>query len=300
MKRTEKGERQNVVALLDDFRQDWEATAEREDLIQCIQFYRVPMGGRPPLSRRGEARIEVFYPTHRRALVQEIVWHSPDGFEFGYHGSGPADAALNILLLFVTEAEARRYHQDFKSDFVARIDQEKGGKISAKAIRNWLEDRLATHPSQQIWTAAERGVAIVLLGWDIETAPIYDDPRRWNRYHHHEDPKWPDFRGRRPWSCGVPKQVRYQVMYSKACAFMDGYYVAFRQTSELVRLSERFPFLNVPHYDQVKWRILDGDGFDDENVEGGDYILAARIALALTASRYPGLRDPDYVPSLGG
>lgn len=56
---------------------------------------------------------------------------------------------------------------------------------------------------------------------------------------------------------------------------------------------------SIPHYDTVKWYILDGDGFDDENWEGGDYMLACRIALHLTASRYQGLRDPDFIPTLG-
>jgi len=30
-------------------------------------------------------------------IKQEIVCHSPTGFEWGYGGSGPADLALNIL-----------------------------------------------------------------------------------------------------------------------------------------------------------------------------------------------------------
>ena len=30
-----------------------------------------------------------------------VIQHSPDGFEWGYEGSGPADLALNILNAFV-------------------------------------------------------------------------------------------------------------------------------------------------------------------------------------------------------
>ncbi len=49
------------------------------------------------------------------------VWnHSPDGFSWGYHGSGPAQLALALLLdLGVDEKWAARHHQDFKRAFVA-------------------------------------------------------------------------------------------------------------------------------------------------------------------------------------
>ncbi|HRV02762.1 MAG TPA: DUF6011 domain-containing protein [Mesotoga sp.] len=65
------------------------------------------------------------------------IFHSPDGYEWGYSGSGPADLALNILLLFVEESEAYRLHQQFKSQFVASMPEE-GGIIENKDIRNWL------------------------------------------------------------------------------------------------------------------------------------------------------------------
>ena len=49
------------------------------------------------------------------------VWnHSPDGFSWGYHGSGPAQLALALLLdRGVGEKWAARHHQDFKGAFVA-------------------------------------------------------------------------------------------------------------------------------------------------------------------------------------
>src|SRR5262245_8383263 len=60
---------------------------------------------------------------------QQIVNHSPDGFEWSYHGSGPAQLALAILLEhFVTRfdsheaiAKAINYHQDFKNLTVANF-----------------------------------------------------------------------------------------------------------------------------------------------------------------------------------
>ncbi len=47
-------------------------------------------------------------------VPHRIVRHSPDGFEWGYGGSGPAELALNILALFVGEEKAYPLHQDFK------------------------------------------------------------------------------------------------------------------------------------------------------------------------------------------
>ncbi|KKN16952.1 hypothetical protein LCGC14_0970690 [marine sediment metagenome] len=46
--------------------------------------------------------------------------HSPDGFSWGYHGSGPAQLALAILLDATLDGEvAQANYQDFKDEFVA-------------------------------------------------------------------------------------------------------------------------------------------------------------------------------------
>lgn len=63
------------------------------------------------------------------------IFHSPDGYEWGYPGSGPADLALNIPLLFVEESETYMLHQQFKTQFIASMPQE-GGIIENKDIRN--------------------------------------------------------------------------------------------------------------------------------------------------------------------
>jgi len=47
------------------------------------------------------------------------VWsHSPDGFNAGYAGSGPAQLALAILMKFTNNKTAMRLHQEFKSIFL--------------------------------------------------------------------------------------------------------------------------------------------------------------------------------------
>lgn len=75
-------------------------------------------------------------------LIQNIVYHSPDGFEWGYHGSGPADLALNILDLILPSKEANRLHQLFKGQFVAQVPQE-GGEIKLSDVIRWIAQHYA-------------------------------------------------------------------------------------------------------------------------------------------------------------
>ena len=54
---------------------------------------------------------------------QKIVNHSPDGFNWGYGGSGPAQLALAILLRFLSNREALSRYQQFKWDVIATLPQ---------------------------------------------------------------------------------------------------------------------------------------------------------------------------------
>ena len=70
---------------------------------------------------------------------QEIVNHSPDGFNLGYSGSGPAQLALGLLLDVTENREiASRYYQLFKADAVAQFGE--NWEISEVAILRWLVD----------------------------------------------------------------------------------------------------------------------------------------------------------------
>lgn len=73
-------------------------------------------------------------------VSQRIVKHSPDGFEWGYGGSGPADLALNILCLLLPKRKAFRLYQDFKREFIAPMPK-KGGLIKKEDIFNWIEKK---------------------------------------------------------------------------------------------------------------------------------------------------------------
>lgn len=51
---------------------------------------------------------------------QKLFNHSPDGFGWGYRGSGPAQLALALLLDTTGDNfKALKLHQDFKEEFVA-------------------------------------------------------------------------------------------------------------------------------------------------------------------------------------
>ena len=69
-----------------------------------------------------------------------LVCHSPDGFEWGYGGSGPAELALNILAMFMTKEDAAIAHQAFKWAYIATMPEE-GGVIKSADIINWIKKR---------------------------------------------------------------------------------------------------------------------------------------------------------------
>jgi len=94
--------------------------------------------GDPVMFKRTEDGIETNIP-------HEMIYHSPDGFEWGYGGSGPADFALNILFAFTNdEMFSRDMHQEFKWFFIAGAPKE-GGEIKNSDIRTWITDKLKSY-----------------------------------------------------------------------------------------------------------------------------------------------------------
>jgi hypothetical protein len=54
---------------------------------------------------------------------QEIVNHSPDGFNWSYSGSGCAQLSLAILLEVFDKQTALKYYQRFKDEVIALLPQ---------------------------------------------------------------------------------------------------------------------------------------------------------------------------------
>lgn len=95
-----------------------------------------------------------------------VIEHSPDGFEFGYPGSGPADLALNICEWYLRHigydgqimecfngttcfSLAFALHQDFKDAFVVGIPRYSryghlgvGAEIPFSDIKAWFDVHL--------------------------------------------------------------------------------------------------------------------------------------------------------------
>lgn len=72
--------------------------------------------------------------------------HSPDGFAWGYGGSGPSQLALAILADFLEdERDALKYYQDFKWRAVVQLPQQDNWTITATQVRDILNEIIAGH-----------------------------------------------------------------------------------------------------------------------------------------------------------
>jgi hypothetical protein len=86
--------------------------------------------------------------------LRHVNYHSLDGFEWGYGGSGPADLALSILAHYFGEKHVNgsylmrlkvtqdapkcyQYHQDFKRDFIATWKQS-NWQLTSEEIYAWV------------------------------------------------------------------------------------------------------------------------------------------------------------------
>lgn len=67
-----------------------------------------------------------------------LVNHSPDGFNWGYHGSGPAQLALALLLDHTGSAEvALNHYQAFKAAVVSTWGAK--WELTGEQIDEWLK-----------------------------------------------------------------------------------------------------------------------------------------------------------------
>lgn len=87
-----------------------------------------------------------------------VVHHSPDGFEFGYGGSGAADLALNACQLYLNIVQysgaktkcfdghcwklAWFLHQEFKREFIQGVHWRKGATIPFGKMDRWFKENM--------------------------------------------------------------------------------------------------------------------------------------------------------------
>lgn len=80
-----------------------------------------------------------------RHRLSHVVRHSPDGFNWGYGGSGPSDLALSIAYDCLSKEDAERYYMHVKARFVAPAGPKL--RIDADDVVAWIEG-LKTRPGQ--------------------------------------------------------------------------------------------------------------------------------------------------------
>lgn len=81
---------------------------------------------------------EAFSPA--RSL--KIRNHSPDGFAWGYGGSGPAQLALGILLEVADKATAELLYQDYKWSVISMLPDDEGStwQVNSDEVKKWVNN----------------------------------------------------------------------------------------------------------------------------------------------------------------
>jgi len=71
--------------------------------------------------------------------LKHLVKHSPDGFEFGYEGSGPSDLARSIVGDYLDDPNPDpRLYQAFLRAVLAHLETDGPHMVSEKSVRNVL------------------------------------------------------------------------------------------------------------------------------------------------------------------
>jgi hypothetical protein len=84
---------------------------------------------------------------HARSF--QYVKHSPDGFSWGYGGSGPSQLAFGILLEETNDADfALKHYHRFMGEFIARLPD--NWSMTSDDFRQFIEERLEDGTEGQV------------------------------------------------------------------------------------------------------------------------------------------------------
>lgn len=99
------------------------------------------------LKRDANGKIEAYYAGHPLDMRHDLRNHSPDGPNWGYCGSGPAQLSLAILAAVTgDDALAQHHYQQFKREIIAAIPHE-GDAIPGAEILRWLDAAERARPT---------------------------------------------------------------------------------------------------------------------------------------------------------
>jgi len=103
----------------------------------------------------------------------DLANHSPDGFSWGYSGSGPAQLSLALLAdHFGDDIKARVYYQDFKSTIIFQLDQGREWTMTTEDMHRSVRYLEARYPSlHQRYEDAKRDLPGLLQAAD----ELFDD-----------------------------------------------------------------------------------------------------------------------------
>lgn len=99
----------------------------------------MPKGGFVPTVVVELGKGPVYGESHARPLDAryDLRNHSPDGFAWGYRGSGPAQLALAILCDVMGDDFAQQYYQLFKDKVIAHLNKDLGFSLEEGTVRSW-------------------------------------------------------------------------------------------------------------------------------------------------------------------
>lgn len=105
--------------------------SERGELVRSYRG----MGAR----RGGPQEVWVYEGEEKKEELPHVVYHSPDGFQWGYGGSGPADLARSLLLFHLPGwcvDIAERLYQQFKWDKIVTFGNT--FILTVEEVNDWL------------------------------------------------------------------------------------------------------------------------------------------------------------------
>lgn len=68
---------------------------------------------------------------------QKVMNHSPDGFAWGYQGSGPAQLALALMLYFTGQA---RGYQELKRRLIASFSMGMDFEVDSEVVKRMCDE----------------------------------------------------------------------------------------------------------------------------------------------------------------
>lgn len=73
---------------------------------------------------------------------EEIYNHSPDGFNWGYWGSGPMQLAMAICLHYTNDQGwTKKHYQNMVYDIIVNWPKDKMVRVPEKNIKDWIKKR---------------------------------------------------------------------------------------------------------------------------------------------------------------